>query len=155
MTNSYENKQSLLKKFWVGNRVKKKIHIKRNSIFKKFYIWKKQNIHTIQMSGVSAYFWDFKKHICWTKLLYFKSRINDNLANYQNICNRTFNYFLTTFFCSPIFKFITDKFHLLPLKEVRQIKNFFSKLELMPISPACTGGKGVFSSGSTNIWYQG
>ena len=55
MTNSYENKQSLLKKFWVGNRVKKKIHIKRNSIFKKFYIWKKQNIHTIQMSGVSAY----------------------------------------------------------------------------------------------------
>lgn len=47
MRNSYENNQSLLKKFGVGNRVKKKIHIKRNSIFKKFYIRKKHNIHTI------------------------------------------------------------------------------------------------------------
>lgn len=103
------------------------------------------------MSSVSAYLIGFKKTFVEKNLLYIKSRINDNLANCQNICSRTFNYFLTTFFCLPILEFITDKLRSLPLKEMRQVNNFFSKLELMPISPAGTGGKGLFASGSTNI----
>lgn len=54
-----------------------------------------------------------------------KSRTNDNLAYYQNICGLTFNHFLTTFFCMSVFKLIKGQFHPLLQNETKQIKNFF------------------------------
>lgn len=54
-----------------------------------------------------------------------KSRTNDNLAYYQNICSLTFNHFLTTFFFTPVFKLTKGKFRPLSQNETKQIKNFF------------------------------